>query len=101
MVEGYAQMFEERYLTAGLVVEGYGLVEDGEVARFLDVCHRTEDKPAGVIVETTADVVVATLGEGLVLVVAATVGELRRGNIDDALTGTAWYLVYEAHKVLV
>ena len=70
------QVLEERDLSAGLVVEGHHLVEDGEVARLLDISHRTEDEPAGVVVETTANVVVATLGQGLILVIAAAVGEL-------------------------
>ena len=46
------------------VVPRHFLVQDAEISRLLDVCHRAEDKPHGVIIESAADVVVATLGEG-------------------------------------
>ena len=88
MVERDAQVFHKRHLCTGLVVKGHHLIENRVVARFLDVCHCTEDKPAGIVVETAANVIVATLGEGLVLVIAATIGELCGSNIYDALTGT-------------
>ena len=84
-----------------LVVEGDGLIQDTEVSRFLDVCHRTEDKPHGVVVEAAADVVVAAFGQRLVLVVASSVGELGRSYVDDSFAGSFRYLMHEAHEVLV
>ena len=101
MVHRNLQMFKETHLAAWLVVERHLLGEDGEVARFLDVCHGSEDEPAWVVVETATDVVVATLGEWLILVIAATVWELGAGDIDDALAGTGRYLMNEAYEVLV
>ena len=71
------QVLEECNLGARLIVERHHFVEDREIACFLDIGHGTEDEPAGIIVESTADVVVTTLGERLVLVIATTVGELR------------------------
>ena len=94
-------MLEEAYFCAWLVVERHLLGEDREVARFLDVCYGTEDEPARVVVETATDIVVAALGEWLVLVIAATVRELGAGDIDDALAGTGRYLMNEAYEVLV
>ena len=88
VVHGHLQVLEERHLGAGLVVEGNHLVKDREVARLLDIRHGAEDEPAGVVVESAADVIVAALGQRLVLVVAAAVGELCRGDVDDALAGT-------------
>ena len=79
-------MLEECYLRTGLVVEGYHLIEDREVARLLDISHRTENKPAGIVVETTADIIVTALCERLVLVVATTIGELCRSDVDDTPT---------------
>ena len=58
----------------GLVVEGHLLVEDREVAGLLDVGGGARDQPQRVVVEAAADVVVAALGERLVLVVGAAVG---------------------------
>ena len=94
-------MFEECHLSTFLIVKRHHFIENSEVARLLQIGHRSEDEPAWVVVESASDVVVATLGQWLVLVIAAAVGELRRGNVDDALTGSRWYLVDEAHKVLV
>ena len=101
MVEGDAQVLEQRHFRTFFVVEGDGLIQDTEVSRFLDVCHRTEDKPHGVIVEAAADVVVAAFGQRLVLVVASSVGELRGGYVDDSFAGSFRYLMHEAHEVLV
>ena len=101
VVEGHAQVFEERYLRTRLIVVGHRFVQDAEVARLLDVGHRAEDEPHRVVVESAADVIVAAFRQRLVLVVAAAVGELRGGNVDDALAGTSGYLVHEAHEVLV
>ena len=101
MVHRNLQVFEETYFAAWLVVERHLLREDGEVARFLDVRHSAEDEPAWVVVETATYVVVATLGEWLVLVIAAAVWELGAGDIDDALAGTGRYLMNETYEVLV
>ena len=101
MVHGYLQVLEEGDLRTGLVVKRYHFVENREVACFLDIGNGTEDEPAGVVVEASADVVISTLGEWLVLVVTSAVGELRRCDVDDTLTGTWWYLMYETHEVLV
>ena len=101
VIERHAQMLEERYLCSWLVVEGHHLIEDGEVARLLDVGNCAEDEPARVVVETTANVVVAAFRERLVLVIASAVGELCRSNVDDALAGTFGNLMDKAHEVLV
>ena len=101
VVEGDAQVLEQRHFRTFFVVEGDGLIQDTEVSRFLDVCHRTEDKPHGVIVEAAADVVVAAFGQRLVLVVASSVGELGRSYVDDSFAGSFRYLMHEAHEVLV
>ena len=101
VIHRHAEVLEEGHLGARLIVEGHHLVEDGEVARLLDVGHGAEDEPAGVVVESASDVVVAALGEGLILMVAAAVGELCGGDVDDALTGARGYLMDEAHEVLV
>jgi hypothetical protein len=94
-------MLEECNLRAWLVVEWYHLIEDREVACLLDIGHSTEDEPAWVIVESATDIVVASFGERLILVVASSVGELCRGDIDNTLTCTGRNLVYETYEVLV
>ena len=101
MVHRNLQVFEETHLAAWLVVEWYLLGEDGEISRLLDVGYGSENEPARVIVETATDIVVATLGEWLILVIAAAVWELGAGDVDDALAGTGRYLMNETYEVLV
>ena len=83
-------------LGAGLVVVRHRLVEDARVAGLLDVGGHAQDQPQRVVVEAGADVVVAALGERLVLVVGAAVGELRRGDVEDALARPLRDHVHEA-----
>ena len=101
MIERDTQVFKQRYLRTWFIVEGHSLIKDAEVARLLDICHRTENQPAGVVVESATDIIVAVLGQRLILMVASAVRELRRGNVDDALPSTFGYLMYESHEVLV
>ena len=61
----------------------HGLVEDRAIAGLLDVGRHGEHEPRRVVVEPGADVVIAALGERLVLVVGAAVGQLRRGDVED------------------
>ena len=65
----------------------HGLVEDRQVAGLLDVGRDREHQPRRVVVEPGADVVIAALGERLVLVVRAAVGELRGGDVEDPRPG--------------
>ena len=101
MVHRNLEVLEEAYFCAWLVVERHLLSEDREVARLLNIGYGTKDEPAWVVVETATDIVVAALGERLILVVAATVRELGAGDIDDALAGTGRYLMNETYEVLV
>ena len=101
MVERNAQVFHQRHLRAGFVVERHHLVENAEVASFLYICNCSEYKPHRIIVETASDVVVSTLCKRLVLMIAAAVRELGRSYVYDTLTRPFRYLVYKSHKVLV
>ena len=94
-------MFEQRNFSSRLVVERHLFVKDGEVARFLDISNSTKDKPTRIVVESTANIVVATFGEWLVLMITTAIGELRTGNVNDTLTGTFGYLMNESNQVLV
>ncbi len=85
MVETDAQVLHQRHFAAGLIVPRHKLVKDGEVTRFADICRSAEDEPHRIVVEASAYIVVATLGERLILMVTTAVRELRRGYIDNAL----------------
>src|SRR5690554_4592138 len=94
-------MVEERHLGARLVVEGYGLVQYREVTRLLYISGCTEDQPERVIVKAAPNLIVSFPGEGLVLVVAGAIGELRGGDVDDPLAGPLGDLMYKAKQILV
>ena len=101
VVEAALQVLVERLLGAGLVVVGDRLVEDRPVAGLLEVGRDADDQPVRIVVETAADVVVAALGERLVLVISAAGGQLRGGQVEDALAGARRDHVHEAEQVLV
>ena len=101
VVERYPEVLQQADFGPGTVVEGDRFVEYAEVAGLLDVCDGAEDEPERVVVESAAYVVVAALGERLVLVVAPSVGELRRCYVDYPFAGALRDLVHEAHEVLV
>ena len=101
MVETDAQVLHQAYLCTGFVVPRHHLVQDRIVACLTDISCRTEYEPHRVVVESAADVVVAALGERLVLMVASAVGELGSGDIQDSLTRTRRDLVHKAHQILI
>src|SRR5699024_5523559 len=53
-----------------------------------------------VVVKAAADIVVAPLGQRLILVIGRAVGKLDRGDVDDPLSGPLRYNVYKAVEVL-
>lgn len=63
---------------------------------------RTSRKePERVVIETAPYVIVPPLGQRLVLVIAASIRELRRRNVKNSLTGPLRNLMDKAHKVLI
>ena len=101
MVEGYTQMLHQRNLGTWLVVERHRLVQYSEISCLLYICHGSENEPHRIVIETAADVVVAALGQRLVLVVAAAVRELGGGYVYDTLASAFRNLMHKAHKVLI
>ena len=94
-------MLVQRRLGARRVVVRDLLIEDRPVAGLLEVRGHRQDQPGRVVVEVAADVVVAALGERLVLVIGAAGRQLRRGGVDDALARALGHHVHEAEQVLV
>ena len=91
----------ERRLGTRLVVIRHRLGQDRPVAGFLQIRGHAQDQPEGIVVEVAADRVVAALGERLVLVVRAARGQLRRGDVQDALARPRRHHVDEAEQILV
>ena len=88
MIKRYSQVLKERDFCAWLIIPRHHFVKNGEVARLLDIGNRSENKPARVIIETATNVVVASLGKRLILVIATSVGELCGSDVNDALAGS-------------
>ena len=94
-------MLHQRNLRARLVVKRHRLVKYGKVARFLDISHRSKDKPAGIVIKTAAYIIVAMLCKRLILMITTSVRKLCGGDVDDSFTSPAWHLMHETHKVLI
>ena len=101
VIKRNAEVLHERHFRTRLIIPRYHFAEDRVVACLLHVSYRTEDEPHWIVVETTTDIVVSTLGERLILMVATAIGELRRGNINNTLASAFGHLMHETNKVLV
>ncbi len=78
------QVLVKRRLAARLVIIGHRLIQNRPVAGLFEIGRHAEHQPERIIVEIAADVVVAALGEGLVLVVSPTspaIGWLARSRM--------------------
>ena len=91
----------ERLLGPRSAVVGDGLVQDRPVGGLLEVGGHRQDQPQRVVVEAGPDGVVPPLGQGLVLVVGASRGQLGRGEVEDATPGPVRDHVDEAQQILV
>lgn len=85
---------------AVLVLAEGGRVQNGPVARLAEVGVRSGNEPQRVIVKAAAHSQVALLGQGLVLVIGAAVGELGGGNVQDAFPRPLGDHVDDAQQVL-
>src|SRR5512146_2510061 len=101
MVERAREMLEERGRAVRVVIERNLLAEHAKVAGFLHVGGRSENEPERVVVEAASDVVVALLGERLVLVVRAPVRKLGGGEIQNSGASAFGKEVHDAEQVLV
>ena len=101
VVEGNLQVLEHGLCNGHIVVVGHHLIENAPVAGLLYVSGNGKNEPQRVVGEVAADISVALLGEGLVLVIAAAVRELCGSDVDNTLSCSVGDLVNEAENVLV
>src|ERR1035437_2745738 len=94
-------MVVERRFGARLAVEGRWLVQNAPVNRLLEIGGDADDEPERIVFKAAADVVIAALGEGLVLVIRAAGRQLRGGQVEDALPGARRSHVHKAQQVLI
>lgn len=94
-------MLHKRHLRTLDIVIRHRLVKYRKIARFLDIGYGSEDKPHGVVVESASYVVVATLSQRLILMIASSVGKLRGCYVDDSLSCAGGNLMDKAHKILI
>ena len=91
----------ERRFRTGLIVVRDGLVEDAPVSGLLQISRDADDEPMRIVVEAAANIVVAALGQRLVLVVGAAGGQLRGGQVEDAFAGARRRHVDKAEQILI
>ena len=101
VTEAAPQVLVERLLRAGLVVVLHRLVQNAPVAGLFQIRGDANDQPVRIVVEIASHIVVALLGQRLVLVIGAAAGKLRRGKVQDALAGARRNHLHEAEQVLV
>ena len=93
-------MLHERLLASGNIVERSGMIEDRSISGLTQISAGAGNKPERVIIEAAADVGIAALCEGLILMICRTVLELDRCDVDDPLTRTLGDEVHESKEVL-
>src|SRR5688572_12894827 len=94
-------MFVERTLGSRFVFILDWLIQNGPIAAFLDVGCHSKHQPGWVIVETGAYIIIATLGQGLILMERATVLQLRSRYIQNTLAGAFGDHMNEAKQILI
>ena len=99
-VDAAAHVLQQRHFRAGHVVEGGGVLQNGEISRFLHIGADRAHQPQGIVIEAAANVIVAPLGQGLVLMVGGAVGKLDGGDVNDPLPCPVGNNVHEAVKIL-
>ena len=100
VVHAPAQMLHERLRERSIIIKGHRLIQNRDIACLADISADSCDEPERVIVKSAADIGIAFLGKGLILVVRAAVGELRGGNVDDPLSCALGYKVNETEQIL-
>ena len=100
VIDTSAQMLHKRLRDGHIVVEGDHFVQDGLVARLTDIGTGGGNQPERVIIEAAADVRVALLGQGLVLMISAAVRELGGSDVDDPFPGPFGDQVDKAQQIL-
>ena len=100
IVEGTLQMHHHGLSLRGIVVKIDHLAENAHVAGFLDVGIHGVDQPQGIVIEAAANVHVAALGQGLILMVGAAVRELSGGHVQNAAPGAFGDQMDEAQQIL-
>src|SRR5208283_1351971 len=68
------QMLVERRFGAGCIVIGHWLIQDAPVSSLFDIGADSDNEPVRIIVKAAADIVIAALGERLILVISAAGG---------------------------
>src|ERR1017187_11008996 len=101
IAEAASQVIAEWDLGAGFVVELHRLLEDAPIPGLFQVRGDADDEPVRIVVEAAANVVVASLGQRLVLVVGSAGRQLRGCQVKDAFTGARWNHVDKAQQILV
>ena len=97
---GATQVLVQRRLGPRLVIKGHRLIEHTAIASFLHVGGGRQNEPQGIVVEPASYVVIAALGQRLVLMVGAAIGKLRGRQIDEPFPGAVGDHVNGAQQIL-
>ncbi len=95
------KVLHERARRRLIVIKGHKLIQDRLVARLTQVSRHARNEPQRVVIKAAANVRVAFLGEGLVLVIGRPISLLCSRNVQDALARSRGNQMHKAQQVLV
>ena len=95
-----AQVLHKRLREGNIIIEGHGLIQNRDISGLADISADSRDEPERIIVEAAADVGIPLLGEGLILMIGASVRELCGGDIDDPLPCAFRHQMHKAQQIL-
>ena len=98
--EALPEMIKERFGVVFIAVISALLIENAEVAGLLYVSRYAGYEPERIVIETASDGHVAALCQRLILMIGASVRELRVCYVYDPLTGSFRYQMNESEKIL-
>ena len=81
-------MFHKWNSSLFIIIKRYGLCEDSSITTLTYIGRSSGNKPERVIIETTADIRIALLCQGLILMICTAILELGRCDINDSFSCT-------------
>ena len=93
-------MFHKWNSSLFIIIKRYGLCEDSSITTLTYIGRSSGNKPERVIIETTADIRIALLCQGLILMICTAILKLSRSDIDDPFTCTFRDKMNESKQIL-
>ena len=94
-------MVRKRRCKLILVIIRRADIENPIISGFFNIGNNSQNQPQRIVVEISANLIIALLCKRLILMVRATIRKLRGSKINNAFPGTIRNLMYKPQKILV